>query len=124
MLGGRCDVAANSYLVIPDAVLPAACANAVEGRTRTIGVLERTAVQRHTHDDLVRGHSMADVILHSSIGAEGSCLWPLLRWENVGLVACNLVPRSGVIVGHQVPEVKVTVHLLERQVGEVCRSGG
>jgi hypothetical protein len=65
---------------------------------------------------------MAGVILHSSIGAEGSCFWPLLRGENVGLVACNLVPRSGVIVRHQVPEVEVAVHLLERQVWEVSRT--
>jgi hypothetical protein len=65
---------------------------------------------------------MAGVILHSSIGAEGSCFWPLLRGKDVGLVACNLVPRSGVIVRHQVPKVKVTVHLLEWQVGEVGRS--
>jgi hypothetical protein len=121
--GRECDVAAKSYLVIPDAVLPAACANTVKGRAGTVSSLERTAVQRQTHDDLVRRNSVAGVILHGSIGAEGSCLWPLLRGENVGLVACDLVPRSGVIVRHQVPEVKVAVHLLERQVGKVCRSG-
>jgi hypothetical protein len=121
--GRDCDVAVQSYLVVPDAVLPAACANTVEGRAGAISVLESTAVQRQTHDDLVRGHSMAGVILYGSIGAEGSCFWPLLRGENVGLVACDLVPRSCVVVRHQVPEVKVAVHLLERQVGEVCRSG-
>lgn len=37
-------------------------------------------------------------------------------------MACDLVPGSGVIVRHQVPEVKVAVHFLERQVGEVGRS--
>lgn len=42
----------------------------------------------------------------------------------VGLVAGERVPRAGVVVGHEVPEVEGGVHGLQVQVFVVLRAGG
>ena len=54
---------------------------------------------------------MLDIVPDRKVDAEGRGLWALLGWVDVALVPGCLVPRTGKVVGHHVPEVEVLVHL-------------
>lgn len=46
------------------------------------------------------------------------------RWVQVRLVASNRVPRPSIIVGHQIPEIKISIHSTNVELLEVCRASG
>lgn len=54
---------------------------------------------------------MRGVVFDCLVRIERSAGWVAVGCVKVGVVAGNVVPASGVIIGHQVPKVQVLIHL-------------
>lgn len=110
------------YLEIPHAILPAPLANTAVRLPRSIGILERTAVQRHADDHLGRRHAVLDIITDSLLGVERGAIGIVVAGVQVSLVAGARVPRPGKVVRHQVNKVEVLRHGAEVQLAVVLRA--
>ena len=87
-------------LVVPDAVLPAAAADAGLGLAEAVGAVEGAAVEGHSHGDLVGWDAGFDVVAHGLVGGE----WGAVRVGGGGiqvrLVAGEGAEGAGVVVCH------------------------
>lgn len=106
----------QNYLVIPDAILPATLADPAVVFAGAVGVLERAAVQRHAQHHLITRYAVAGIVRNSLFGIEGRCIRVRVAMIQVRLVAGLGVPAASVVVGHEVDEVEVRLHLLEAQL--------
>ena len=111
-------------LVVPHAVLPAAGADAGKRLAHARGGFEAAAVERLAHDDLAGRDAGGDVVLDRSVGRVWRAAGVVGAGVEVGVVAGDGVPRAGVVVGHQVEEVEVGVHVGEVEHLVVGRAGG
>ena len=74
-------------LVVPDAVLPAAAADAGVCLAEAVGAVEGAAVEGHAHYDLVGWDAGRDVVCHGLVGGEGRAVGVGGGWVKVCLVA-------------------------------------
>ena len=114
----------REHLVVPDAVLPRAFAGASVGRARAGGVLKRAAVQWHAQHNLVVRDAASHVGLDGRVRTERRRRRVGGGRVDVGGVARGGAPGAGKVVGHQVPEVEVPIHLRHEQLAVVGRPGG
>lgn len=114
----------GQHLVVPDALLPRALADARVRLADAVGGLEGAPVQRDAHDDLAGGHAAGDVGADGGFGGERGGYRVLAVGVQVRLVARSGVPRSGVVVGHQVEVIKKTGHFAKVELLVVGGAGG
>ena len=98
-------------LVVPDALLPASLTCALEMVSRPLGPRKRPPVHRHPQHDLLCSHTMPDIVLHRCLRAKRRRMQHILGRVQIRLVSRPLVPRAGIVVRHQVPEIQILVHL-------------
>lgn len=118
----RCSGLGESF-VVPNTMLPAPSSIARVGGAGPVGAQEVTAVQRHSQNDLGRRDSsdlsvVIDGLDRRKRGGRGVAI----GWEEVGLVAGNGVPASGVIVCHEIVKVEKRCHLSQLKLGVIVWS--
>ena len=89
----------RQILVVPDAGLPRALADTLEGLSDAGRVGEGAAVERHAEDDLVRGYALANIYVDDGVRVERRACWARVGLVEVGLVAGGFVPATGVVIG-------------------------
>lgn len=100
-------------LVVPHAGLPCACSNTIVGLSWAVGIGKRSAVQWHSQYDLVGSYALRGVVVDCLVRVEWGAGRVVGRRVEVGIVAGNCVPATRVVVGHEIPEIQVLVHLLQ-----------
>lgn len=109
-------------LVVPHTVLPCACSNTIVGLSRAVGIGKRSSVQWHSQHDLVSSYPLRGVVVDCLVRVKWSARRVIGRRVEVGIVAGNCVPATRVVVGHEVPEIKVPVHLVQVFLAVVGRA--
>jgi hypothetical protein len=104
-------------------------ADTSEGLAWAVGILEGASVDGHADDKLASCDAVLRVVLNGLLGVEGSAGRIGRRWIPVSVVARVGVPGARIVVSpdlksamgagerssgiHQVPEIKVSIHLGE-----------
>lgn len=82
----------------------------VERFTKASGVREGSGVDGHAKVDLAGSDTLVQVVGDGIIGVVLGAVGVGLGSIHIGQITADFGPRTGVVISHQVPEVKVFVH--------------
>lgn len=110
-------------LEIKNPILPTPFPNPAKRPSQALRLAKRPPVQRHPKHDLVPRDTLPLVVPHRALAVERRRVRVLPAGEDIRLMPCLRVPRPGIVVRHQVPEIKIPVHATDIHLLVVLRAG-